>query len=51
MNIVFDAGSTILIAFSLIAGLGGGWLLGYEKGRYEGFIAGRRTRGLTGEGK
>ena len=44
MNIVFDAASSLLLFSGAVVGFLGGWLVGFEKGKHEGFIAGRRTK-------
>jgi len=44
MNIAFDAASSVLLFGGCVIGFLAGWLFGLEKGRYEGFIAGRRTK-------
>ena len=51
MNVVFDAAASLLLFAGGAAGFLGGWLIGFEKGKYEGFIAGRRSKGLVSEGK
>lgn len=51
MNIVFDAASSLLLFGGGAIGFLGGWLFGFEKGKHEGFISGRRSRGLVSEGK
>lgn len=44
MNIVFDASSAFLLFGGFCIGALTGWLIGFEKGKFEGFIAGRRTK-------